>query len=107
MGRSAENTGFVCAHCGDHVQPLTNGSYRNHCPTCLHSLHVDDVPGDRASTCGGLMEPIGLRKGRKWTQIEHRCLRCGAVRPNRIAERTVQPDCFEALLRLQAGLASA
>jgi DNA-directed RNA polymerase subunit RPC12/RpoP len=100
VGRSAENTGFVCAHCGEQVLPLTNGSYRNHCPTCLYSVHVDDVPGDRASECGGLMEPIGLRKGRKRTQIEHRCLRCGAVRPNRIAERTVQPDCFEKLLRL-------
>ena len=46
------------------------------------------------------MEPIGLRRGRKHMQIEHRCLRCGAVRPNRVAEATVQPDCFEALLRL-------
>lgn len=100
MGRSAENTGFVCAHCSERVLPLTNGSYRNHCPTCLHSLHVDDVPGDRASVCHGLMEPIGLRRSRKHMQIEHRCLRCGAVRPNRIAEATVQPDRFEALLRL-------
>jgi hypothetical protein len=46
------------------------------------------------------MEPIGLRRGRKHWQIEHRCLRCGVVRSNRIAEGTVQPDRFDALLRL-------
>ncbi|MBA3237248.1 MAG: RNHCP domain-containing protein [Parachlamydiaceae bacterium] len=23
--------------------PLRNGSYRNHCPFCLSSLHVDDI----------------------------------------------------------------
>ncbi|WDF05905.1 RNHCP domain-containing protein [Shouchella hunanensis] len=34
-----------------------NGSYRNHCPFCLYSKHQDIIPGDRASTCGGLMEP--------------------------------------------------
>lgn len=100
MGRSAENTGFVCAHCAERVRPLTNGSYRNHCPSCLHSVHVDDAPGDRASRCGGLMEPLELRRGRKHLQVVHRCLRCGAVRPNRIAERTIQPDRLEALLRL-------
>ena len=100
MARSAENTGFVCAQCGETVHALTNGSYRNHCPSCLHSLHVDDAPGDRASTCGGLMEPIGLRKGAKHLQVVHRCVRCGLVRPNRVAELTRQPDSFDALLAL-------
>ncbi|WP_420871372.1 RNHCP domain-containing protein [Lysinibacillus xylanilyticus] len=42
------------------VEPLTNGSFRNHCPKCLFSKHVDTVPGDRASTCKGLMRPIGV-----------------------------------------------
>jgi len=100
VGRSAENTGFVCARCGETVVALTNGSYRNHCPSCLHSLHVDDGPGDRASACGGLMAPIGLRRGAKHLQVVHRCLRCGLVRPNRVAERTLQPDALEALLAL-------
>ncbi len=100
MGRRAENTGFVCAQCGETVLALTNGSYRNHCPTCLWSLHVDDVPGDRASACGGRMEPIGLRRSAKHLQVVHRCLRCGVVRPNRIAERTQQPDRLEALVLL-------
>ena len=100
MSRSAENTGFVCAQCGAAVQPLTNGSYRNHCPHCLWSVHVDEVPGDRASPCRGLMEPVGLTRSKKHMQIVHRCLRCGASRANRIAQATVQPDCIEALVRL-------
>lgn len=85
------------------VVPLTNGSFRNHCPYCLHSRHVDVAPGDRAESCGGVMEPIGLRQrtGKGW-QVIHRCLRCGAVRPNRVAAGTVQPDDPDALARLAA-----
>lgn len=100
MSRSTENMGFVCAQCGLAVQPLTNGSYRNHCPRCLWSVHVDEAPGDRASPCRGLMEPVGLTRSKKHLQIVHRCVRCGALRPNRVAERTPQPDSIDALVRL-------
>ena len=51
--------GFVCAHCGQTVEPLGYTS-RNHCPHCLYSLHVDIHPGDRQNPCRGLMEPVGL-----------------------------------------------
>ena len=27
---------------------------------CLSSLHVDEEPGDRASDCGGIMEPVAV-----------------------------------------------
>ena len=60
MSRKRENTAFTCEHCGREVVPLTSGSYRNHCPFCLYSKHVDALPGDRMSECGGLMEPVGL-----------------------------------------------
>ena len=33
-------------------------SSRDHCPFCLCSLHLDVNPGDRASDCGGIMEPL-------------------------------------------------
>ena len=49
--RRAENTGFACVHCTLPVPANTDGHYRNHCPYCLWSLHVDDLPGDRASEC--------------------------------------------------------
>lgn len=47
------------------------------------------------------MEPAGLRyrSGKGW-QVVHRCLRCGAARPNRVAADTVQPDDLDALARL-------
>ena len=30
---------------------------RDHCPFCLHGLHLDIIPGDRASDCKGLLIP--------------------------------------------------
>ena len=48
IGQGA-NQSFTCANCGAAVSPLAGGGYRNHCPVCLHSLHVDVNPGDRAA----------------------------------------------------------
>ena len=47
---------------------------------------MDEEPGDRACTCRGIMEPVGVwvRKGGEWALI-HRCRACGALRSNRIA----------------------
>lgn len=45
MSRKTENTAFTCLHCGRQVLPLTNGSFRDHCPFCLYSLHVDEEVG--------------------------------------------------------------
>ena len=70
---------FTCKVCGRPCVPENAGSdHRNHCPNCLSSLHVDIEPGDRASDCGGIMEPIAVwvRKGGEWAII-HRCKRCG------------------------------
>lgn len=100
MGRSEENTGFVCEHCGRAVRAVTDGGYRNHCPFCLYSKHLDETPGDRADECGGLMEPTGLLASKKGLQIVHCCIRCGAVRVNKIAEITDQPDDIEAIVEL-------
>ncbi len=53
---------FVCKNCGKKVKFEAIGTKnRNHCPFCLYSLHVDrKFAGDRASSCQGLMKPIGL-----------------------------------------------
>lgn len=78
---------FTCKSCGRLVTPGGAGSgHRNHCPNCLSSLHVDIEPGDRASDCGGLMEPVAVwvRKSGEWAII-HRCRRCGALSSNRVA----------------------
>ena len=101
MSRSEENTGFTCQNCGQQVLPLSDGSYRNHCPFCLFSKHIDVSPGDRGNKCGGLMEPKRLtyRSG-KGFQILHKCLKCGEEKVNRVAGGQVQPDDIDELTRL-------
>lgn len=80
-------SGFVCRYCGRPVTPDPKGTeHRNHCPYCLRSLHLDDFPGDRASRCRGIMEPVAIsvRRGKEWAII-HRCTECGVLKENRIA----------------------
>lgn len=79
------DSGFVCGHCGKTVEPLGYTS-RNHCPYCLWSRHLDENPGDRASGCGGMMEPVGAEPDpKKGYVIIHKCTVCGAVRRNKAA----------------------
>lgn len=93
MTRKNENTPFQCEHCGAHIKPLTNGSFRNHCPYCLYSKHMDNTPGDRASDCRGLMEPISIEYSpKKGYQIVHRCEKCGKVGKNKVAINTEHED---------------
>lgn len=83
----ARDKGFTCRVCGLIVPPEGGGTqHRNHCPNCLSSLHLDDVPGDRAADCGGVMEPVAVwvRRDGEWAVI-HRCRRCGALSSNRVA----------------------
>ena len=84
---------FVCEHCGTKV---TGNGYTNHCPNCLYSKHADVGPGDRAESCGGLMEPIDLElKDGKYILV-HRCQKCGFIRRNKVCDG----DNFEAVLAL-------
>ena len=80
-------TSFRCVHCRLDVSTSAMGTaHRNHCPNCLWSRHVDDVPGDRAADCGSSMEPIAItvRKDGEWVLI-HRCNGCGVLHSNRTA----------------------
>jgi len=78
---------FTCEHCSKQVQPLEKGSYRNHCPFCLWSKHVDgEGPGDRAADCGGLMRPTGIdQESGKGFVLIHKCEKCGKQIRNRAA----------------------
>ena len=61
---NACNDSFTCKVCGRLCTPQNAGSdHRNHCPNCLSSLHVDLEPGDRASDCGGIMDPVAVPAG--------------------------------------------
>jgi hypothetical protein len=84
---------FVCCHCGCSVQGT---GYTNHCPRCLWSRHVDINPGDRAATCLGMMEPIGVELSQGDYVLHHRCLICGLKKRNKLAKN----DDFEAVLRV-------
>ncbi len=97
MARRFERTkeDFTCGHCGRMVR---GNGYTNHCPACLWSRHVDVNPGDRAATCGGLMEPVGVElKNGEWV-ILHRCVCCSFERKNKAAPE----DNFEVLLKISA-----
>ncbi len=95
------NDPFICENCGADIAPLS-GSFRNHCPECLWSLHVDIVPGDRKNPCRGLMEPIRVEgaEGSGW-YVVHRCVECGEESRNHCAlTAEVQPDSWEVLIEI-------
>ncbi len=81
------NDPFVCKRCKE-ANPKAQKGCRNHCRNCLYSLHVDElVPGDRQSTCLGLMEPIDIEQNqKKGFKILHRCQNCKKMMWNMVAE---------------------
>lgn len=83
----AREESFVCESCGVTVKPLGKGTYRDHCPACLVSKHVDrDGPGDRLSSCKGLLMPVSIdQDGKKGFVIVYRCEKCGKDHRNRAA----------------------
>lgn len=82
------SSSFRCGHCRLDVSTHAIGTeHRNHCPNCLWSRHLDDdSPGDRASECGSLMEPIAIsvRGAGEWVVV-HRCTGCHTLSLNRTA----------------------
>jgi len=89
---------FVCGHCGKEVTSNESiGTHqRNHCPFCLWSKHVDEVPGDRKSDCFGVMMPIALtfkeegvdkygKKRQGEIMLVHECTKCHKISYNRLA----------------------
>lgn len=98
------DNGFICSHCGKKVEPLGKSS-RNHCPFCLWSLHLDENPGDRASDCGGEMEPISAEiNSKKGYVIVHKCKKCGAVKKCKAAygPNIKQPDDINLIMELMS-----
>jgi len=97
----ARDEAFVCAHCGAAVPPHGRTA-RDHCPHCLRSLHVDEVPGDRASACLGVLDPVGLdTAGGRWVVL-YRCRRCGATHRNQALLDGDTPDDVALLARVAA-----
>lgn len=84
---------FACENCGHKV---VGSGYTNHCPKCLYSKHVDDVPGDRMNPCDGLMAPTGVEHEQGEYVLVHKCLKCGALKRNKTSEQ----DNFDEIVRL-------
>lgn len=92
---------FTCAHCGLEVPPHGRTA-RDHCPGCLRSRHVDVIPGDRASDCGGLLEPVGVTMAGGRTVLQYRCRRCGAEKVNQALLDGGMPDDWSRIIALSA-----
>jgi hypothetical protein len=84
---------FKCENCGNEVK---GNGYTNHCPKCLWSKHVDIHPGDRASNCNGLMEPIRAELIRDGYDITYRCTKCKLISKNKSNKK----DDFESILNI-------
>lgn len=86
---------FVCRVCKKEVKGT---GYTNHCPNCLWSRHVDEeIPGDRASKCRGLMEPIGVEIKSGEYFLIYKCQKCGKKTRN----KTSKEDKLEEIIKLQ------
>lgn len=91
------DNGFICRNCGKEVKPLGYTS-RDHCPYCLHSIHIDIVPGDRANTCLGTLVPTSIEpNAKKGYIISYKCDKCGEIKRNKSAE----DDDFNVMLSIQ------
>lgn len=75
---------FICENCHKKVSKLEY-SARDHCNFCLHSKHVDILPGDRKNNCQGLLKPIGIEKFRDTYKIIYQCEKCKELHKNIMA----------------------
>lgn len=73
---------FACEKCGFEVK---GNGYTDHCPKCLWSKHVDNNPGDREATCGGMMEPVDVIHEAGEDRVINRCIKCSHIKKNRMA----------------------
>jgi hypothetical protein len=92
---------FCCENCGAEVT-AHGRTARNHCPSCLFSKHVDDVPGDRTARCGGLMPTTGVVTEHGETYLVQICLICGHKRRNRAILDGEEPDNWQGITALAA-----
>ncbi len=78
--------GFICENCQKKVEPLLYTA-RDHCPSCLCSIHIDNNPGDRSATCLGILRPIDIEKNKKAEyKIIYKCDKCGIIKKNIMAK---------------------
>ena len=89
---------FECESCKAFIK---GNGYTNHCSMCLWSKHVDVMPGDRKSPCGGLMKPIRVEFRNGDYYITHECQKCHFTRNNRVGKN----DDFDVVVKIARDLA--
>lgn len=87
---------FICEKCGEKVK---GDGYTNHCPKCLWSKHVDVNPGDRASTCQGMMRPVRVEVESGQYMLTYRCEKCSFVR----RKKAEPEDNFDEIIKISKG----
>ena len=90
-----KNNSFKCIYCGLFNEKDTCGSCRNHCISCLYSLHVDIYPGDRKEICGGLMKPISIESINGKNIIYHKCMNCNKIKKNKASPDDILLNFYE------------
>lgn len=79
---SKKDEEFICQNCNKKVAKLGYTS-RDHCPYCLHSIHIDNNPGDRSCSCLGDLKPIGVENHKNGLyKIIYKCSKCGVIKKN-------------------------
>ena len=86
---------FVCDNCGEEV---IGSGYTDHCTKCLWGKHVDNVPGDRASKCRGMMKPQWVLYENGNYVIFYKCTKCGVEKRFKAASNDSK-DALEGLIK--------
>lgn len=95
---------FNCINCGKRIEKLKYTS-RDHCNSCLYSLHVDVFPGDRANECKGILVPINvIQTSKKGQVIIYRCNKCNAEVRNIVAEDDDRETIYKVVEKFSKGI---
>ncbi len=95
---------FICKNCGKKVEKL-NYTSRDHCNFCLHSIHIDITPGDRANKCLGKLIPINIiETSKKGKVIIFKCEKCGMEIKNIVAKDDDESKIYEIISNYAKGV---
>lgn len=94
---------FICVNCNKEV-PKLHYTSRDHCNSCLFSLHVDIFPGDRSNDCKGKLVPINVEEtSKKGKVIVYKCSKCGQEVRNIVAEDDDKNKIYEIVKKYSEG----
>ena len=95
---------FNCINCGKRIEKLKYTS-RDHCNSCLYSLHVDVFPGDRANECKGILVPINvIQTSKKGQVIIYKCSKCGVEVRNIVAQDDDRETIYKIVEKYSKGI---